>query len=206
MSTMFSEEKQLPVSQSKIIKAAFNKHHTAYLKVTKKAAYLAGDNFNFVQASEGGVNIQAGVGKAISLQTMGHQGPFHMKMMWPMNLLCGPFSMPQCIPWPPYVHLLPEVGPMVTVFVGLSCSACWVAEELYGKNDIRTHHARLYTMVHDNFFNRMYKKNGIKWAAFLKRNNWLKPIIKPIWNFMAFKGEQISNMYAFVKTGIELRG
>ena len=28
-------------------------------------------------------------------------------------------------------------------------------EELYGKNDIRTHHARLYTMVHDNFFTRL---------------------------------------------------
>lgn len=199
MAVLEKSDDPLAVSRSKIVKAAFNRHHTAYIKVEKSAAILAGDNTNFVQASEGGVNVQAGVGKYISFQTMGNHGPFHMKMIWPLTMLCGPLAMPKDIPFPPFMPMLPTVGPFAAVCGAL---ACWVAEELYGKNDIRTHHARLYTMVHDNFFTRLYRRNGIKWAATLKKHSWLKKIVRPIWDFMSFKGQVISKNYVFVKTGI----
>lgn len=202
MKTLKEEGKRIPVGNSKLIKARFNSHHTGFLKVTAQAAYIAGDNFNFVQASQNGVNIQAGVGKNISIQSMATHGPFHMKMTWPLNLLAGPFSMPQAIPYPPFVHLLPEIGPFMSVMAGLSF--CYVAEELYGKNDIRTHHARLYTMIHDNFFIRLYKKNGKKWANFLNKYTWLKPIVKPIWDYMANEGFKISKNCVFVNTGVRI--
>ena len=119
-----SQRKPLAVSSSKCIKARFNNLHTAYMKVEKKCSILGGDKFNFVQCSEGGVNIQAGVGKAISLQTMGHHGPFHMKMIWPLNLLCSLMSMPQCIPYPPCMPILPEIGPFAA---GLPADICQIS-------------------------------------------------------------------------------
>jgi len=98
-----------PMSSSVCIKSKFNPFHLSYIKVEKKAVILAGDNFNFIQATPDGVNIQAGVGKPICIQTMGHSGPFHRKTPWPLTLLPGPISMPVDIPEPPYVNLLPEL-------------------------------------------------------------------------------------------------
>ena len=194
-----SDSRPLAVSNSKVIKALFDKHHTAYCKVEKGCATIAGNNLNFFQASEGGVNIQAAPGNFIAFQTMGNHGPFHMKMIWPLTLLAGPLAMPKDIPFPPFMPLLPKVGPFCAVLAGL---ACWVAEELYGKNDIRTHHARLYTLVHDNFFTRAYRKYGVTWAKTLKKYPFLKKIAKPIWDYMANRGEKVSRDYCFVKTGV----
>lgn len=189
-----NEYYQSPVSRSKLIKAQFNEHHVAYLKIEKRAAFLCGDNFNCVHVSEEGVNIQAGVGKHIALQTMASHGPMHMKMIWPINLLCGPAAAPQCIPTIPLMPIAPECPPLAACLIGLSSPIpCWVAEELYGKNDIRTHYARLYAMVHDNFFTRLYRKYGIAWASFVKKHSWIKPLIEPIWKYMYIKGEIISN-------------
>ena len=108
-----------PTSNSKVIKALFNDHHTSFVRVEKKAAMLAGDKFNFVQVGEGGVNIQAGVGKFIALQTMGNHGPFHMKMIWPMTMLCGPLAMAQDIPFPPCMPILKDLEGFQTVLACL---------------------------------------------------------------------------------------
>ena len=197
---IFEPPAPLPISVNKLIKAKFDKHHTAFAKIEKQCSFLAGDKFNFVQCSDKGVNVQAGVGQFISLQTMGIHGPFHMQMIWPLTLLAGPLAMPQQIPFPPYMPILPDLGPFCTVLLGC---ACWVAEELYGKNDIRTHHARLYTMVHDNFFTRLYKKYGLQWATLIKRHTWIKTLIKPIWNYMAFKGKIVSKNFLLVAASEE---
>jgi hypothetical protein len=66
-----------------------------------------------------------------------------------------------------------------------TAGACWVAEELYGSGDIRTIAARRYCRTHDNWFTRLYTKHGIAWAAWLKAHAWAKPIVEPIWYWMA---------------------
>lgn len=51
---------------------------------------------------------------------------------------------------------------------------CWVAEELYGKEDKRTRTIRAYLMEHWNdktmigAFARVYKKHGIRWATWVR--------------------------------------
>jgi hypothetical protein len=67
-------------------------------------------------------------------------------------------------------------------------AACWVAEELYGVDDERTHLARYYVLNTDNWFNRLYTKRGKSWAKFIKKYPFLKPIVQPIWDNMYIKG------------------
>ena len=69
-----------------------------------------------------------------------------------------------------------------------AAAACWVAEELYGINHLKTYAARLYVMFNDNWFIRLYRRYGKFWAKFINKHSWLKPIIKPIWDYMANKG------------------
>lgn len=65
---------------------------------------------------------------------------------------------------------------------------CWVAETLYGVDHPKTHLARLYANTHDTWFLRLYRKHGKSWARCLENHKWLQPIIKPIWDLMAYKG------------------
>jgi len=65
--------------------------------------------------------------------------------------------------------------------------ACWVAEELYGVNDIRTHLARQYVCKHDSWFTRLYRKYGKRWAELIKDRPLLQKMIKPIWDNMWIK-------------------
>lgn len=67
---------------------------------------------------------------------------------------------------------------------GGAAAGCWVAEELYGKDDERTHMARAWAMSHDSAFLRAYGKHGRKWAAWLRVNAWAKPLVQPIWDAM----------------------
>lgn len=67
---------------------------------------------------------------------------------------------------------------------GAAIKACWVAEILYGKHDMRTRLARKWCAAHDNFFTRRYSRNGRKWADFLERHAWLKPFVRPVWDYM----------------------
>lgn len=65
---------------------------------------------------------------------------------------------------------------------------CWVAEELYGADDERTHAARRYATSHDTTFTRAYAKHGKAWAAWLRENEWAKPVVRPLWDWMAEQG------------------
>ena len=59
---------------------------------------------------------------------------------------------------------------------------CWVAEELYGPLDRRTHLARLWVMRTDNHFTRAYRRYGKRWAAYLRKHPWQKPLWKLLWD------------------------
>ena len=69
---------------------------------------------------------------------------------------------------------------------------CWVAEVLYGINDPRTHTARLWAAINTNWFTKLYRKNGESWAKWLVINKWAQPIVKPIWDIMAIKGQLLA--------------
>lgn len=74
-------------------------------------------------------------------------------------------------------------------------AACWVAEELFGVDNIKTHMARLYVKANPNtWFNKLYIKHGKAWANWLKCNPWAKPFVKPIWEIMAIRGSQLLNI------------
>jgi len=64
----------------------------------------------------------------------------------------------------------------------LAMGFCWVAEELYGPLDRRTHLARLWVARTDNRFTRAYKRHGKRWAAYLRKHPWQKPLWKLIWD------------------------
>ncbi len=68
--------------------------------------------------------------------------------------------------------------------VGGVIAACWVAEELYGKDDERTHLARAWVLTHDSPFLRAYRKHGRTWAKWLAAHPKAKPMVKPIWDAM----------------------
>jgi len=72
----------------------------------------------------------------------------------------------------------------------IASKLCWVAEELFGKDDRRTHAARLWASTHDTPFTRLYKQHGREWAAWLKDNEWAKPLVSPLWEQIAKLGEE----------------
>jgi len=68
---------------------------------------------------------------------------------------------------------------------GAAAVGCWVAEELYGVDDVRTHLARAWVRAHpQNGFVRLYQRHGRQWARWLAVNPWAKPILRPIWDAM----------------------
>lgn len=107
-------------SARKVIRAKYDAFHPAYIFVEAKVAAMGADKYNFFEATSDGVNVQAGVGKPISFQTMGSWGPFHLKTMFPLTLLPGPISPMIDIPMPPLMPLLPKLGGLVGVFAALS--------------------------------------------------------------------------------------
>lgn len=86
------------------------------------------------------------------------------------------------------------IGQGVGSLAGLAAMAammCWVAEELFGAKDERTIYARAWCYKHrNNWFVKLYGKYGRSWAAMLKRYPWAKPLVRPIWSWMAWKGKK----------------
>jgi len=72
-------------------------------------------------------------------------------------------------------------------------NCCPVAIELYGLSNKQTYKARHYVMNTNNLFTRVYKKYGIKWAERVRKAGWIKPFIKPIWDYLA--RQEISQYY-----------
>lgn len=68
---------------------------------------------------------------------------------------------------------------------------CWVADSLYGKGSLKAAQARLYANSHDTMFLRVYAKYGEGWAKWLDSHSWAKPIVRPIWDLMAYKGRKM---------------
>ncbi len=88
-------------------------------------------------------------------------------------------------------------GDMLSSILGPvgSLLGCWVAEELFGPNDPRTAHARLWcTMNPDHPFVRRYMREGPEWAAWLADNPWARPIVEPTWLAMAYEGARIARL------------
>jgi len=67
---------------------------------------------------------------------------------------------------------------------GAAAMACHVAEVLYGVDDPRTLLARLYVWTHESPFLRLYRQSSQRWALWLKRLPFLKPLVQPIWDRM----------------------
>ncbi len=80
------------------------------------------------------------------------------------------------------------IGSIVGSVLGAAGGAaglCWVADELYGVNDWRTHLARAWVRAHhENPFVRLYRRHGKAWAKWLALNPWAKPLVQPIWDAM----------------------
>lgn len=65
---------------------------------------------------------------------------------------------------------------------------CWVAEELWGANDTKTHSARLYATTHTSEFLTAYRQHGRAWAEEISNNPALRPLVEPTWLAMAALG------------------
>lgn len=66
---------------------------------------------------------------------------------------------------------------------------CWVADELFGPDDIRTILARMWCLAHpEHPFVRRYTREGRDWATWLRHNPWAKPAVEPTWTWMAEQG------------------
>lgn len=73
---------------------------------------------------------------------------------------------------------------MIGSLGGGAMAFCWVAEELYGVDDDRTHLARAWVARHDTPFTRAYREHGQSWSMWLRRHPWAKPLVQPIWDAM----------------------
>jgi len=69
-----------------------------------------------------------------------------------------------------------------------AAGGCWMADELYGEDDVRTHAARSWVAKHDNIFTQVYKKMGQQWVAWLREGRMHADEIQPIWDQMAEMG------------------
>tara|TARA_R110002110_G_scaffold116418_3_gene287926 strand:+ start:1838 stop:4252 length:2415 start_codon:yes stop_codon:yes gene_type:complete len=67
---------------------------------------------------------------------------------------------------------------------------CWVANEMWGYNDDRTHQARFYVINTNNWFTRLYKRYGETWGKVVRSRKWLQSILKPAWNYMSRQGKE----------------
>lgn len=68
---------------------------------------------------------------------------------------------------------------------------CWVADSLYGVGSPKAMQARLYANSHDTLFLRIYGRYGEGWAKWLDNHSWAKPLVRPIWDYMAYKGRKM---------------
>lgn len=70
---------------------------------------------------------------------------------------------------------------------------CWIAESIYGVDDVRTHVVREYLngsfkrRWYGRLIMRAYLRFGVRVAAFLDRHAWLKPAVKPAFDFALWR-------------------
>ncbi len=74
-------------------------------------------------------------------------------------------------------------GPGATM--GGQMGPCWVAEELYGRDHLKTRLARSWCVAHPrSLFVKAYTKWGRAWARCIRRHAWLKPLVRWRWDMM----------------------
>ena len=61
---------------------------------------------------------------------------------------------------------------------------------MWGYPDPRTKMAKHYVINNNNWFTRLYKRYGDRWAELVQGRKWLHTIISPIWKYMAEKGRE----------------
>lgn len=73
--------------------------------------------------------------------------------------------------------------------MGGVAAMCWVAVALWGECE-RTQMARLHCRLSSGPFYRAYKKHGLAWARWLTAHTWAKPLVTPIWAYLAWQGKR----------------
>lgn len=94
-----------------------------------------------------------------------------------------------------FVMDLSEAGGKAAGAVISGIAACWVAVALWGECE-RTQMARLHVRLSHGRFYDAYRKHGRAWAAWLDRHPWAKPLIAPIWYYLAWQGERTVRLVA----------
>ena len=74
---------------------------------------------------------------------------------------------------------------------GSKGKGCWVADVLFGEWDYRTFSARRWVAAHpNNPWVRVYLRFGERWAAWLARRPRTQRIVRPLWLYMAYLGQE----------------
>jgi len=79
----------------------------------------------------------------------------------------------------------------ITAAAIYGASGCWVARAIFGADNIEWLYARTYVIQDSpNWFYRLYMKHGEKVSKVVEKSLVLKLILKPIFNYFAYKGEK----------------
>ena len=98
-------------------KAKFNRLYTANFVIEQKCARMSADNFNTIEVTNEGINLQPGPGGSVSIQTLSVKGPFTKKTPFPFTLLPGIISPPVEFIDGSLIEIVPEMAA-----VAVACS------------------------------------------------------------------------------------
>lgn len=94
---------------------------------------------------------------------------------------------------------LSEAGGKAAGAVISGIAACWVAVALWGECE-RTQMARLHCRLSRGWFYSLYRQHGQDWADWLNAHPWAKPLVAPIWHYLAWRGKlRVADAVAFAK-------
>lgn len=85
-------------------------------------------------------------------------------------------------------ELLGSIGSLVGGLGGAS-TLCWVADELFGEDDLRTTLARAWCHAHpDDPFVMRYATDGREWARMVRDDPAIAEALQPLWELLALRG------------------
>lgn len=98
-----------------------------------------------------------------------------------------------------YVLDMSEAGAQAAGAVMTGIAACWVAVALWGECE-RTQMARLHCRLSTGLFYSLYRRHGQDWANWLNAHPWAKPLVAPIWHYLAWRGRlRVKDAVLFAK-------
>lgn len=74
----------------------------------------------------------------------------------------------------------------------------YVTDQLYGRHNIQAYFIRFFLCVQHRWLFVIYAQYGCAWDKWLKRYPYLKVIFKPIWDYMANRGEDLLLQAAYL--------